>query len=68
MTRLLYSLQDAADQVSVSVQTLRRAIAATDPNAFPPPLKARRTGTEKKPSYRIEHDELVAWVNSLPSA
>lgn len=68
MTKLLYTLPEAAEQVSVSEKTLRRAIAATDPNAFPPPLNAKRIGGEKRPSYRITHEALVAWADSLADA
>ena len=68
MTRLLYTLSEAAEQVSVSVPTLRRAIAATNPDAYPPPLRAKNAGSPKKPSYRIFHDELMAWAKSLKDA
>jgi hypothetical protein len=68
MSRLLYRLDEAAEQVSVSVQTLRRAINATDPDAYPPPLKAKNAGSDRKPSYRIPHDALVAWAESLKDA
>jgi hypothetical protein len=68
MTQISYTIPEAAEQVSVSVSTINRAIRATDPNAFPPPLKAKRIGTEKKPAYRILHSVLEAWANSLPDA
>lgn len=68
MTRVLYTLEQAADQVSVSVKTLRRAIQATDPAAYPPPLKAKRKGASEKAAYQILHDDLVAWARSLPDA
>jgi hypothetical protein len=68
MSKLLYTLAEAAEQVSVSVKTLRRAIAATDPNTYPPPLSAKNAGSEKKPSYRIHRDSLEAWANSLKDA
>lgn len=63
--KLLYTLAEAAEQVSVSQKTLSRAIKATDPNAYPPPLRAKNAGSDKKPSYRIPHDDLVAWADSL---
>ena len=68
MSKLAYTLTEAAEQVSVSVQTLRRAIAATDPNSYPPPLRAKNAGSEKKPSYRISHTNLTAWYDSLKDA
>lgn len=66
--KLAYSLREAADQTPYSVDTLRRAIAATDPKTFPPPLKAKRGGSERKPVYTIRHVDLVAWLDSLPDA
>lgn len=66
--KLLYTLAEAAEQVSVSQKTLRRAIAATDPNSYPPPLAAKNAGSDRKPSYRISHTALEAWANSLQDA
>lgn len=60
--RLAYTIEEAADAVRQSVSTIRRAIHTTDPDAFPPPLKAKRT-TRK---YLIPADELARWVASLP--
>lgn len=68
MSKVAYTIPEAAEQVSVSIDTLRRAIRATDPATYPPPLKAKRTGSLKKPSYRISHTELMAWFNSLADA
>ena len=68
MSRIAYDLKQAAEQVSVSIDTIRRAIRATDPNAYPPPLRAKRTGSEKKPSYRVSHTNLMAWYDSLKDA
>ena len=64
MTRLVYSLAEAAAQVSHNEATLRRAIRSTDPNTFPPPLRAKRNGRR----FLILHDDLVAWAASLPDA
>lgn len=67
--KALMKLAEAAEQASVSIDTIRRAIRATDPNAYPPPLKAKRTGSsEKKPEYRIQASALEAWIDSLPDA
>jgi hypothetical protein len=68
MTRIAYDIKQAAEQVSVSVDTIRRAIRATDPGAYPPPLKAKQTGSDKKPAYRILHADLEAWASSLKDA
>lgn len=67
-TRILYTIEDAAEQVSQSVKTLRRAIHATDSRLFPPPLRAKRLGTKTNSEYRILHADLVAWAESLPDA
>jgi hypothetical protein len=68
MTQIAYKLAEAAEQVSVSVSTLRRAIKTTDPNAFPPPLAAKNVGTDAKPSYRVSHVVLMAWFDRLQDA
>ena len=68
MSRIAYSLPEAAKEVGVSVDVLRQAIHATDPNSFPPPLKAKRKGTEKKFSYSVAHAELERWHAALPDA
>ena len=71
--KLAYTIDEAAEAVSVSVSTIRRAIKATDPRAFPPPLSAKRLGaksTDKEPrgDYRITRSALTAWVESLQDA
>ena len=66
--KIAYTLTEAAAQVSVSVDTLRRAIKATDPAAYPPPLPAKNAGSDRKPSYRITHAALTAWLDSLADA
>ena len=66
--KLAYTIDEAAEAVSVSVATIRRAIAATDPKSFPPPLKAKRLGKEARAPYRIPHSALAAWVESLQDA
>lgn len=65
MTRILYTIPDAAEQVSQSVNTIRRAIHATGAEKDgPPPLRAKRDGRK----YLIEHEALVAWASSLKDA
>jgi excisionase family DNA binding protein len=54
--KLAYSLPEAADAVSVSQDTLRRAIRAGD-------LPFRRVGVK----YLIATADLLAWFESLPS-
>lgn len=64
--KLSYSLVEAAELASVSEKTLRRAINATDPKVFPPPLKAKRMGATG--AQRVLHTDLVAWLDKWPDA
>lgn len=68
MNRIAYDLDTAAEQVSQSAKTLRRAIASTDPAAFPPPLRAKRQGDKPNSAYLILHADLMAWAESLRDA
>lgn len=70
MSKIAYTIDEAAEEASVSTSTIRRAINATDPTAFPPPLRAKRTGGKdaKKFEYRILHTALEAWVHSWRDA
>ena len=67
-TKLAYTLDEAAAATSFSKDTIRRAIKTTKAGAFPPPLRAKRGGSEKKPSYRILHSDLLAWLESMGDA
>ena len=62
--RLLLSLAEAAESVGMSVDTIRRAIKATDPTKFPHPLPAKRAGN----AHRIRAVDLAAWVDQLPDS
>jgi len=64
MTQLAYTLPEAAQAVRRSEATLRRAIHATDPNAYPPPLRAKKDAR----GYLIPATELQAWLDSLEDA
>lgn len=68
LARISYRLKDAAEATGVSEDVLRRAIKATDPKAYPPPLKAKRAGSDKKVTYLILGSELERWVGSLGDA
>lgn len=68
MSRVAYSIEQAAAEVSQSPKTIRRAIQSTDPRAFPPPLRAKRQGKAKNAAYLIGHDALMEWFHSLPDA
>jgi hypothetical protein len=68
MTAVALPLGKAAEAVGQSVDTLKRAIHATDPASFPPPLRAKRAGTASNSGYLVLVSELERWVNSLPDA
>lgn len=55
-----YTIPEAAARKSVSPDTIRRAIRATEP----PFLRARKVGR----GYRIDASALDAWWQSLPEA
>jgi hypothetical protein len=64
-TRIAYTLEEAAQVTPFSAKTLRRAIKASDPAAFPPPLPAKRG---PRGSYVVLADDLERWLRSLPDA
>lgn len=64
----MYGIRDAATAYSVSESTIRRAIKATDPESFPPPLRAKRKGKGEKAEVVIHAEWLDAWVESWPEA
>jgi len=63
--KLAYTVEEFADMSSTSVSTVRRALKATDPRAYPPPLSAKR---DSKGKQRILHTEGQRWLESLPDA
>lgn len=65
MTRVLLTVAEAAEVSNTSADTLRKAIRATEPNAFPPPLRAKRGA---KGRYLILPADLQEWAESLEDA
>lgn len=65
--KALMSLEEAAAETPYSVKTLRRAIHTTDPDpdAFPPPLRAKRGS---RGQYAVTEDALREWIESLKDA
>ena len=57
--------QEAAELTPWTVHVIRRAVNATDPNTFPPPLKAKRG---PRGQHVILRRDLDAWLDSLPDA
>lgn len=69
LPQVAYTVREAADATGMSEHTIRRAIHATDPAAFPPPLVgAKRAGEGRNASYRIPAKALEAWIDSFPDA
>lgn len=60
-----YTLEELAEVTPWSVSTFRRALKATNPREFPPPLTAKR---DSKGKQAILHTELQRWLESLPDA
>ena len=65
MNRILLTVADAAEVANTSEDTLRKAIRATDPASFPPPLRAKRGA---KGRYLILPADLQEWAESLEDA
>lgn len=68
MSKSSYSIPEAAVESGKSESTIRRAINTTDPNAFPPPLRAKRESDAKNARKFILHPDLMAWLDSYPDA
>ena len=65
--QLAMTIPEAAAAVSVSPDTIRRAIRKTAHDEhFPPPLSARRLGDAGP--YRIGVAALTKWFDALPTA
>lgn len=62
------SLQEAADETPFHPRTLERAIRATDPYSFPPPLRAKKAGYARNSKIVILRPDLQAWLESFPDA
>ena len=59
--RIAYDIRAAAEKCSVSEQTIRRALKSHA-------LLGKRTGENGGGPFLIQHDELVAWIDSLEDA
>lgn len=64
----VFNISEAAAAYGVSDSTIRRALRATDPNLFPPPLKGKRKGKGEKAEITFHVTELDAWHESWPDA
>jgi hypothetical protein len=63
-------IKDAATYSGTSESTIRRALACTDPAAFPPPLRGKRKGasTNANAPIVIPVAELDRWISEWPDA
>lgn len=68
MTAVAYRLKEAAAATGVSVDLIRKALHTTDPEAWPPPLAARRIGHAANAPLVIEADVLRDWIARFPEA
>lgn len=66
--RLAYRVTEAAEAAGVSQDIIRRALRATDPEASPPPLRAKRLSTAPNAPHLIAVDDLRDWIARLPDA
>ena len=63
--KVLLTVAEAATTVPWGEDIIRKAIRATDPKKFPPPLKAKKG---PRGQYVIRPADLDAWADSLPAA
>jgi hypothetical protein len=63
--KAVMSLAEVAAQTPWSVDTIRKAVRATDPSTFPPPLKAKRGS---KGQYVVRAEDFKAWIDQLDDA
>lgn len=68
MNALAYGITDAAEAAGVSETLIRRALKATDPRAFPPPLRAKRVGNAHSAKQIILASELTKWLDRFPDS
>lgn len=61
MNRLAYRIKELAEVTPYSEDTIRRAIKATDPRVFPPPLEA---GKDTK-GYLILATDAQTWLERI---
>lgn len=61
----LMTLKEAAAFVPFSPEQLRQAVNATDPAAWPPPLKAKKGSRGQR---LIQSKHFLAWMDNLPDA
>lgn len=66
--KIAYTLAEAAEATSLSFDTIKRAVKATDPRTFPPPLPSYRAGSSGNAKHLVRAEDLDAWVASFPRA
>lgn len=63
--KALMNLKEAAAETPFEEKTLRKAVRATDPTVFPPPLRAK---AGPRGQYLITDRALREWIDSLGDA
>lgn len=66
--KVAYTVTEAASAAGVSEAVIRRALHATDPAAWPPPLRSKRIGHATNAPHLIPADWLRAWIDAFPEA
>lgn len=61
-----YLLKDIPSVVPVSLNTVQRAIHTTKPDAFPPPLRAKRVGHGLTAKYMVLSADIDDWLERFP--
>lgn len=62
MEKLGYSVRDLADATPYSQDTIRRALRATDPHTFPPPLTGEQDMSGK---WLILREHAEQWLRAI---
>lgn len=62
------TLAEAADYAGVSVDTIKRAGRATDPEKYPHPLRLKRAGKASNAQLLVLRADLDDWLDRMPDA
>jgi hypothetical protein len=66
LPKVAYTVAEAAAAAGLDVLDIRRALRATDPGAWPPPLRGKKAGAGDDAQALIPAGALHEWIESLP--
>lgn len=66
MEKLGYSVKDLADATPYSQDTIRRALRATDPTVFPPPLMGEQDQSGRWLILRAQAEDWLRAIQEQP--